>query len=83
MIIALSVVHGAVSAISLPGDGRHGPAAGPPRVRLQPANALFSLTRNGLTVLGPTLGALLVVTVGPGWALAVDAADLGPRRPAA
>ncbi len=34
----------------------------------------MSLTRNGLTVLGPTLGALLVVTVGSGWALAIDAA---------
>ena len=34
----------------------------------------MSLTRNGLTVLGPTLGALLVVTVGAGWALAIDAA---------
>ena len=45
-----------------------------PREQLQPANALLSLTRNGLTVLGPTVGALLVVTVGSGWALAVDAA---------
>jgi hypothetical protein len=44
-----------------------------PRGQLQPANALISLTRNGLTVIGPTVGALLVVTVGAGWALAVDA----------
>ena len=44
-----------------------------PRESLQQANALLSLTRNGLTVLGPSLGAFLVVTVGPGWALAVDA----------
>ena len=44
-----------------------------PRDQLQPANALLSLTRNGLTVIGPTVGALLVVTVGSGWALAVDA----------
>ena len=34
----------------------------------------MSLTRNGMMVLGPTIGALLVVTVGSGWALAVDAA---------
>lgn len=34
----------------------------------------MSLTRNGLTVLGPTLGALLVVSFGSGWALAIDAA---------
>lgn len=45
-----------------------------PRDQLQRANALLSLSRGGLTVIGPTLGALLVVTVGSGWALAVDAA---------
>jgi MFS family permease len=72
MIIALSVVHGAVSAISLPAMAGMVPQL-VPRGQLQPANALLSLTRNGLTVLGPTLGALLVVTVGSGWALAVDA----------
>lgn len=72
MIIALSVVHGAVSAISLPAMAGMVPQL-VPRDQLQPANALLSLTRNGLTVLGPTLGALLVVTVGSGWALAVDA----------
>lgn len=44
-----------------------------PRDQLQPANVLVALSRNGLTVIGPTLGALLVVTVGSGWALAVDA----------
>jgi hypothetical protein len=45
-----------------------------PAHQLQQANALASLTRNGLAVLGPSLGALLVVTVGSGWALAADAA---------
>ena len=44
-----------------------------PRAQLQSANALLSLVRGGLTVIGPTVGALLVVTVGSGWALAVDA----------
>jgi MFS family permease len=43
------------------------------RDQLQSANALLSLSRGGLTVIGPTVGALLVVTVGAGWALAVDA----------
>ena len=73
MLIALSVVHGAVSAISFPAMAILLPQL-VPRDQLQPANALMSLTRNGLTVLGPTLGALLVVTVGSGWALAIDAA---------
>jgi MFS family permease len=73
MVIVLSMVHGAVSAISFPAMASMVPQL-VPRDQLQPANALLSLTRNGLTVLGPTTGALLVVTIGSGWALAVDAA---------
>ena len=73
MVIVLSVVHGAVSAIAFPAMASMVPQL-VPRDQLQPANALLSLTRNGLTVLGPTVGALLVVTIGSGWALAVDAA---------
>lgn len=73
MLVVLSVVHGAVSAISFPAMASMLPQL-VPRDQLQPANALMSLTRNGLTVLGPTIGALLVVTVGAGWALAIDAA---------
>jgi MFS family permease len=44
-----------------------------PREQLQSANALMSLVRNGLNVIGPTVAGLLVVTVGAGWALLVDA----------
>ena len=44
-----------------------------PREQLQQANALTSLLRGSLNVLGPTVGALLVVTVGAGWALMADA----------
>jgi MFS family permease len=72
MIITLTAIHGAVSAMSMPAMAGMVPQL-VPRESLQQANALLSLTRNGLTVLGPSLGAFLVVTVGPGWALAVDA----------
>lgn len=72
MIIVLSMVHGAVSAMSMPAMAGLVPQL-VPRASLQQANALLSLTRNGLTVIGPSLGAFLVVTSGPGWALAVDA----------
>ncbi len=72
MIIGLSAGHGAVSAMSMPAMAGLVPQL-VPRESLQQANALLSLTRNGLTVLGPSLGAFLVVTTGPGWALAVDA----------
>jgi len=40
--------------------------------RLQPANALISLTRSSLLVAGPALGGLLIVAFGPGWVFAVD-----------
>ena len=72
MIVVLSVVHGLVSAISFPAMASMVPQL-VPRDQLQNANALLSLSRGGLTIIGPTVGALLVVTVGSGWALAVDA----------
>lgn len=72
MVICLAAVHGAVSAVSMPAMAGMVPQL-VERDQLQPANALLSLTRNGLTVLGPTVGALLVVTLGSGWALAIDA----------
>ena len=73
MLVVLSVVHGIVSGIGFPAMASVLPQL-VDRSELQPANALVSLTRNGMMVLGPTVGALLVVTVGSGWALAVDAA---------
>ena len=73
MLVVLSAVHGAVSGVGFPAMASVLPQL-VPRAELQPANALVSLTRNGMMVIGPTVGALLVVTVGSGWALAVDAA---------
>lgn len=72
MIVCLSAVHGTVSGVGFPAMMGMLPSL-VPRDQLQQANALISLTRSGLTVLGPTIGALLVVTVGSGWALAIDA----------
>ncbi len=72
MIIVLTAFHGAVSAMSMPAMAGLVPQL-VPRESLQQANALLSLTRNGLTVIGPSLGAFIVVSHGPGWALAVDA----------
>jgi MFS family permease len=71
-MIVLAAVHGLVSAISFPAMASMVPQL-VPRDELQRANALLSLSRGGLTIIGPTVGALLVVTVGSGWALAVDA----------
>jgi MFS family permease len=71
-LVVLSAVHGSVSAVALPAMASMVPQL-VAREHLQPANTLLSLTRNGMTVIGPTIGALIVVTVGSGWALAVDA----------
>lgn len=70
--VVLSALNGTLSAMSLPALAGIVPAL-VPRDQLQPANVLISMTRNGLAILGPTVAAGLVVTVGPGWALAVDA----------
>ena len=71
-VIVLSAVHGTMSAMSLPAMGSLMPQL-VPRGELQRANTLMSLVRGGLTVIGPSVSALLVVTVGAGWALLIDA----------
>ena len=71
-VIALSAVHGTASAMSFPAMSGLMPQL-VARDDLQKANALMSLVRGGLTVIGPSASALLVVTVGAGWALFIDA----------
>jgi MFS family permease len=72
MIIVLEAVNGTTAAVSLPAmDGLVPQLVR--REQLQATNALLSMSRGVLAVLGPSTAALLVVTVGPGWALAVDA----------
>lgn len=73
MLIVLSAVHGTVSAVSLPAMASIMPQL-VPRDQLQRANALVSLVRGALTIIGPTIGALLVVSAGAGWAVGIDAA---------
>lgn len=65
-------VNGAVSAFTMPAMMGIVPLV-VDRGRLQQANALLSFSRSGLAVIGPAVAGLLVVGVGPGWALAVDA----------
>ena len=73
MLAALSFAHGIASGLGLPAMASIMPSL-VPREDLQQANALVSLARSGLVIIGPALSALLVVGVGAGWALAVDAA---------
>jgi MFS family permease len=72
MVVALSAVHGTLSALSYPALNGLMPQL-VPREQLQQANALMSLVRGSLTVIGPSVSALLVVTAGAGWALLIDA----------
>jgi MFS family permease len=70
-LVVLSAVNGMVAAISFPALASVMPQL-VPRDQLQPANVLMSMQRGVLSVLGPTVGGLLVVTLGAGWAVAVD-----------
>jgi MFS family permease len=65
-------VNGAVSAFTMPAMMGVVPLV-VDRTRLQQANALLSFSRSSLSIIGPAVAGLLVVGVGPGWALAVDA----------
>ena len=72
MLVALEAANGTVSAFTMPAMEGIVPQIAP-RSHLQQANALLSFSRAGLTVVGPTVAALLVAGVGSGWALAFDA----------
>jgi MFS family permease len=72
MLIVLEALNGLTLALVFPAFAAIMPQL-VPREMLQSANVLQSMSRGALRVVGPSLAGLLVVTVGPGWALAVDA----------
>lgn len=71
-LAVLAALNGVAAAPGMPALNGIVPAL-VPREQLQPANVLLSMTRAVLMVVGPGTAAVLVVTVGPGWALAIDA----------
>jgi MFS family permease len=71
MIVVIEALNGTVSAFTMPAMEGVIPQL-VPRPKLQQANAMLSFSRSGLAVIGPSVAALLVVGVGPGWALAFD-----------
>ncbi|HET8594653.1 MAG TPA: MFS transporter [Intrasporangium sp.] len=74
-LLQLTVIeglNGAVSAFTMPAMMGIVPLV-VDRGRLQQANAMLSFSRSSLGVVGPAVAGLLVVGVGPGWALAADA----------
>jgi MFS family permease len=75
-IAALAAIAGAASAFFNPAISGIMPAVVSAE-RLQQANALRGLSEAVGRIAGPALAGVLVVAVGPGWALAVDAATFG------
>lgn len=71
MLVCLEAVNGLVIGMTLPAMAAVMPQL-VPRELLQQANVLRSMSNGALRIIGPTVGALLVVTIGPGWALVVD-----------
>lgn len=73
LLVVLSVLNGAVAAVSLPAAAALVPETVPAAL-LRPANALLRLGLNGGSVVGASAGAGIVAVVGPGWGLVIDAA---------
>lgn len=71
-LVVIAAVNGTADAANFPATQGMVPQL-VPRSQLQAANALLATTRGALLAVGPTTAAALVVTVGPGWALALDA----------
>ena len=71
-LVVLQAVYGAAEAFFRPAVLGLVPQVVAPGEQ-QPANALLALTSNVTMVVGPALAGILVATLGPGGALAVDA----------
>ena len=82
MLVVLEAINGTVMAIVFPAYAGIIPQL-VPRDQLQQANVLQAVARGSTRVLGPSIAGLLVVGVGPGWALAVDALTWLAAGPAA
>jgi len=72
-LIALQVLRGSAFSFFFPASQGLVPET-VPIGELQPANVLFSMTRNGTNIVGAALGGALVAATSPGWALAFDGA---------
>ena len=71
-LMVLAAMNGTSSALFIPAATGLTPQVVPAPL-LRPANALLSLSTNTASIAGAALAGVLVTTVGPGWALAVDA----------
>lgn len=72
-LVVLAALNGTATAAGMPAMAGIMPQL-VPREQLKEANLLLAVPENALMVLGPAISGVLVVTIGPGWALAVDGA---------
>lgn len=68
LLVLLSVINGALSALSLPASAALTPQTVPADI-LRPANAMMRMGINLGMIIGSSLGGVLVAAVGPGWGL--------------
>jgi MFS family permease len=70
-LVVLGAIRGGASAFFMPASTGLVPQV-VSASRLQQANALLSLSRNSTRIAGVAIAGILVATLGPGWALALD-----------
>lgn len=73
VIAALAVAQGLAGGVFTPASQGLTPSLVPPD-DLQAANMLQGMSGSAMWIIGPAIGGVLVATVGPGWAIAADAA---------
>jgi MFS family permease len=76
VVLLLVFVQGAASALFMPASTGIVPAL-VEDAHLQAANSLLQTAYAAASVIGPAVAGVLVVTYGPGWAIAADAASYG------
>ncbi|MBC6457410.1 MFS transporter [Actinomadura sp. HBU206391] len=72
-LAVLAAVSGGASAFFLPASTGLVPATVDP-AGLQRANGLMAVAKHGSRLLGPAIATILALTIGPGWAIVLDAA---------
>lgn len=76
LLVALSAVNGAANALFIPASRGVVPQI-VESSRLQSANALIRLSENSASLIGAAISGAIIVAVGAGWAIGIDAATFG------
>ncbi|WJD49502.1 MFS transporter [Enterobacter sp. PGRG2] len=80
LLTVLGAINGAAAGIALPASSAMVPQT-VPAPTLREANAFIQLGIYGGTVIGASLGGILISAIGPGWGLAVDALGFAAAAP--